>query len=89
MCKTAACIFTITRENCIFQVTHKGLWAVPFARYNYLRYPPYCLGPCYTMGLETAKTIFSQSQHTHCDLSVDDVMISGVLRIKVSGLNYF
>merc|ERR1719427_225180 len=65
------------------RVTYRGKWAVPFEKYPNIRYPPYCLGPCYLMSTESAIEIFRISRRTHCDISVDDAMITGVLREKV------
>jgi len=66
------------------RVTYRGKWAVPFEKYPNMRYPPYCLGPCYLMRTESAIEIFQVSRKTHCDISVDDAMITGVLRKKVN-----
>ena len=47
-------------------------------------YPPYCTGDCYVLSGDVAKDIFMMSLKTNLNMTIDDVVVTGIFREKVS-----
>ncbi|XP_039266455.1 beta-1,3-galactosyltransferase 5-like [Styela clava] len=65
------------------KVKRNGKWSIEYEKYNRPFYPPYCLGPCFLMSVDVALATYEASFQTPTDISIDDAMITGILREKI------
>lgn len=80
------CGFRLSKNS--FVIRNKAnKWFISKSYYPIKHYPPYCLGPFYTMSHSMASLISDKSRYL-IPFQIDDVWVSGILRLVIQ-INHF